>query len=212
MFAKKTTLSASALFCAVVLSGCATAKRDSFTVGSIPTDYTKRHPIVLSEKEQTLDIPVASSARELSVATLSNVKAFAAEFATSGTGAIVVMLPSGSANEAAVHRVKDQIVDAVQSGGGSGVITYQSYDASNHGTSAPVRLSYSGVTASTSECGKWTDDILNTAENQNYNDYGCSTQNNLAAQIANPGDLLGPRQMSPIDAENRAAVIKTYQE
>ena len=33
---------------------------------------------------------------------------------------------------------------------------------------------------------------------------------NLAAQVANPADLIGPRKQSPIDAENRMTVIDLY--
>ncbi|GAI42846.1 unnamed protein product, partial [marine sediment metagenome] len=35
-------------------------------------------------------------------------------------------------------------------------------------------------------------------------------QNNLAAQIANPADLLGPRASTTIDAERRGKVIDAY--
>ena len=50
-----------------------------------------------------------------------------------------------------------------------------------------------------------------TSENKHYANFGCSYQNNLAAQIANPADLLGPRKQTPIDAENRGVVIDDYQ-
>ena len=212
MFAGKIASSSGVLLCVTLLSACSYGKRDSFTVGSVPSDYTTRHPIVLSEKEQTLDIPVASGAQKLSVASISNVKAFAQNFSNSGTGTIVMMLPSGSANTAAAHRVQDQIIQALEQGGGSrGNMAIQSYDATRHGSSAPIRLSFRGVTASTNECGQWPDSLTETSENQNYADYGCSSQNNLAAQIANPGDLLGPRAQSPIDAANRGVVIENYQ-
>ena len=52
--------------------------------------------------------------------------------------------------------------------------------------------------------------LATTSENKHYADFGCSYQNNLAAQIANPADLLGPRKLSEVDAENRSAVIDTY--
>ena len=212
MFAGKIASSTGVLLCVTLLSACSYGKRDSFTVGSVPGDYTTRHPIVLSEKEQTLDIPVASGAQKLSVASIDNVKAFAQRFSSSGTGTVVMLLPSGSANTAAAHRVQEQIIQALEQGGGSrGNMAIQSYDATQHGSSAPIRLSFRGVTASTSKCGQWSENLADTSQNRNYADYGCSTQNNLAAQIANPGDLLGPRAESPIDAANRGAVIEAYQ-
>ena len=55
------------------------------------------------------------------------------------------------------------------------------------------------------------DDLLKTADNKHYANYGCSMQNNVAAQLANPEDLLGPRKQTPIDAANRTAAIDNYQ-
>ena len=59
--------------------------------------------------------------------------------------------------------------------------------------------------------GRWPDDLLDNVENKHYADFGCSYQNNLAAQIDNPADLLGPRKQTPIDAENRINAIDVYQ-
>src|SRR5690606_23587482 len=51
----------------------------------------------------------------------------------------------------------------------------------------------------------------NTYENRQYSNFGCSYQNNLAAQIANPSYLLTPRRMTPSDMANRGAAIGAYQ-
>ena len=40
----------------------------------------------------------------------------------------------------------------------------------------------------------------------------CAQQRNLAAQIANPADLLGPRTVDPADAERRAVVFDKYRQ
>jgi pilus assembly protein CpaD len=213
MFAGKILASTAAVLCVSLLSGCAGMQQhDNMTVGSVGNDYTKRHPIILSEQEQVLDIPIASGAQRLNYATISNIQAFAQKFQTSGTGTIVVLMPSGSANSSAANYVQGQVVQAIEQGGQHrNNIAIQSYDASQHGASAPIRLSFRSVTASTGQCGQWPEDLSMTSANENYYDFGCSTQNNLAAQIANPGDLLGPRKESPIDAENRGKVIADYQ-
>ena len=54
--------------------------------------------------------------------------------------------------------------------------------------------------------------MVNTFENKNYYNFGCATQNNLAAQIADPNDLLGPRRMTPADATQRGQALKRYRE
>jgi pilus assembly protein CpaD len=70
---------------------------------------------------------------------------------------------------------------------------------------------FSAMRAQTDKCGRWPEDILQTSENKHYANFGCSYQNNVAAQIADPNDLLGPRKQSPIDAANRETVIGDYQ-
>jgi pilus assembly protein CpaD len=87
-----------------------------------------------------------------------------------------------------------------------------SYQAPSVDISAPVRVAYTAMRAQTNKCGRWPEDILDDSENKHYADFGCSYQNNLAAQVADPADLLGPRKQSPIDAENRGVVIGVYQD
>ena len=92
-----------------------------------------------------------------------------------------------------------------------GKIMETRYAASPNGDASPIRLSYVAVTAMTGQCGQWPEDLSdNTFANKNWYNFGCASQSNLAAQIANPVDLVGPRGMSPIDAERRAVVIDTY--
>ena len=86
-----------------------------------------------------------------------------------------------------------------------------SYRAGTPSDSPPIRLSFSAMRAGVEKCGKWPADLGDTTENKHYGNFGCASQNNLAAQVANPADLLGPRRQTPIDAENRSAAIRVYQ-
>ena len=54
--------------------------------------------------------------------------------------------------------------------------------------------------------------MIETSENQNYSNFGCATQKNLAAIVANPADLLGPRGITEIDSTRRTTVIQDWQE
>ena len=51
-----------------------------------------------------------------------------------------------------------------------------------------------------------------TTRNLPYPNFGCAQQRNLAALIANPADLLGPRTMEPADPERRAVVFDKYRQ
>ena len=91
-------------------------------------------------------------------------------------------------------------------------IVLTSYDPADSSASAPVRLSFVAVTAITGDCGQWPSDLFGPSirDNTNWENFGCATQQNLAAQVANPADLVGPRGMTPIDAQRRAEVISIY--
>ena len=47
-------------------------------------------------------------------------------------------------------------------------------------------------------------------QNRHYESFGCATQQNLAAMVDNPLDLLYPRGMTPADAARRATVLDKY--
>jgi pilus assembly protein CpaD len=196
---------------AVLLSGC--ANREHVIVGSIPDDYRTRHPIVINEQEHTFDIPVASGDRKLTQALRESVRGASGSYHRMASGSMRVMVPVGSPNAGAASLVSREIVDILA---GDGVprnrIIVTSYQAPSPQDVAPVRIAFVATTASAGPCGRWPEDMLaNSDENRNYQNFGCSSQSNLAAQIENPGDLLAPRGMSPIDAERRATVVDAYQ-
>ena len=79
-------------------------------------------------------------------------------------------------------------------------------------SNAPVRLAYLRYVAEAPECGIWPTNLAHDPKNLPYPNFGCAQQHNLAAQIANPADLLGPRTTAPADAERRAVVIDNYRQ
>jgi len=193
-----------------LVQGC--ASRDSMSTSSIPDDYRSRHPITLSEAERTLDIPIASGDSRLTVGVSDAIRGFAAGYASSSSGSVLIMTPEGSANSVASSNARKQIRSVLTSSGvPARKIAETRYAAS--GTSAPIRLSYVAMTAMTHPCGNWPEDLSNnTMANKNWENFGCASQSNLAAQIANPMDLVTPRGMSPIDAERRSNVIGLYRD
>ena len=195
----------------LAITGCAKHSPDHFTVGAVEGDYKTRHPIVLQEQEQTLDIPLASTAADLPLASKSAVRGFSMSFLRSAAGTMTIMLPSGSPNERAARSVRNNIVgEMTRAGIPSNRIATVTYYAHEHGAAAPIRLSYGAINASVTGCGKWKADLSDNSENRNYHNFGCASQNNLAAIISNPADLIGPRGTTGIDAARRAKVIDDY--
>lgn len=197
----------------IVLSGCG-ANRDGMTTGSIPDDYRTRHPITVTEVEHTLDLPIASGDRNLNINTQDTIAGFAQDYRSMSSGTIQIMVPQGSPNAAAASIMRKQIrAELVSQGIPAPRIIETTYQAAASGDAAPVRLSFVASTAVTDQCGQWPEDLAdNTVMNRNWHNFGCATQNNLAAQVANPMDLIAPRGMAPIDAARRSKVIGLYRE
>ena len=193
-----------------ILSGCA-GPRDQLTTGGIPDDYRERHPIVVTEAEQTVDIPVASSDRRLTIAQRELIRGFAQIYGSRASGPVYILSPEGSANAGAARALRGQVRAELASRGiASNKIINTTYAATGLLDAAPIRLSFTGTTAVTTQCGQWPKDISADFTNQNYYNFGCASQNNLAAQVANPEDFVAPRGMTPIDAERRNEAIKEY--
>ncbi|MET0576399.1 MAG: CpaD family pilus assembly protein [Mesorhizobium sp.] len=208
-FPRFRAISVLAVVGAALLAGC--AKRDSITVGSVPDDYRTNHPIVIGEKEEVLDLPVAASDRGMTHQQRASLEGFLSGYDRSAAPVLRIMTPSGAANDVAASRAASDFARVARANGvPASRLMMLSYQSAAADVSAPVRLAYTAMKAQTDRCGRWPEDILKTEENKHYADFGCSYQNNLAAQIANPADLLGPRKETPIDAARRANVIDAY--
>jgi pilus assembly protein CpaD len=200
-----------AIAVAALLAGC--AKRDSITVGAVPDDYRTTHPIVIAEKVQKIDLPVGAGDRGMTGSQRATLLGFLDGYDKSAAPALTISIPSGSANEiAATAAGRDFARLAIASGISRNRIVVTTYQSVSAEASAPIRVAYVSVKAQTDRCGRWPEDLLETSENKHYADFGCSYQNNLAAQMANPADLIGPRKQSDIDAENRGEVIDVYRQ
>lgn len=196
---------------AIGTTACSGIQREQIIVGAVPDDYRLNHPITISEQVATLDVPVGMQTRYLPSGMEGNVLAFASEFMRSGSGVIAIVLPDGSANYYAATGIALQI-EQIMLGAGVplGAIEFRAYPAPG-ARDAPVRLAYAALTASTAPCGPWTDNVARNYNNENYAAFGCATQNNLAAMVSNPLDLVYPRVMTPADAGRRTTVLAAYQ-
>jgi pilus assembly protein CpaD len=82
------------------------------------------------------------------------------------------------------------------------------YDAA--GTKdAPVVVGFARYMVTTPNCGSW-ENITRTFGNESMGNLGCAVSANIAAQVANPEDLVAPRTMDPADPARRATVFDKY--
>ena len=181
-------------------------------VGSVPEDYRTVHPIAIEEGVETLDVPVGLNSIRLSEGMRGNIAGFVQGYLKSGGVTMAIVTPAGSGDQAAAHGLAGAIqAELVADGIRPGEIQVRSYRAAPSEATAPIRLAYSRIGAHTAQCGPWPDQFNRNPNNRNYYAFGCATQQNLAALVDNPTDLLYPRATTPPDAARRTAVLGNYE-
>ncbi len=199
----------SALVLVLGLSAC--AGRGDVT-SSIPSDYRERHPIHLIKANETMDIFVGNQSGGLGLRQQDDVKHFARSYMEHGQGPLIAYLPTGGNNHG-VSAGLNSIRQSLAGGGAGGRLQIAHYSPGEPG-SAPIKLVYAKLQAQTpSKCGYESEDVVQTrfsANSQNVpaHNFGCTYQRNLAAQVADPRDLVRQRQDGPVDVNKRLAGIE----
>lgn len=73
-----------------------------------------------------------------------------------------------------------------------------------------IKISYIRYEAEAAPCGDWSVNLGDTTSNKVSPNFGCATQHNLAAQVADPRDLVAPWPLDPDDATRRLTVLDKY--
>jgi len=203
------------LLLALALAGCKTLDDEpgAHVAGWTLIDPAQRHPIMVSEKPAVISMRIPRGSQGLTPSQRAQVADFLERFraADAGNSKLVIFVPSGSPNEsAAVRAVADirQLIAAYSFADNN--VAIEPYG--DRSADAPIRLSYLRYVAEGPECGRWTSNLADDPRNLPYPNFGCAQQRNLAAQVANPADLLGPRTMDPADQERRVVVFDKYRQ
>lgn len=75
---------------------------------------------------------------------------------------------------------------------------------------ATIRVGFVRYEAQPLKCGQSWESLTATRDNKAYDNFGCAVAANMAAQVANPEDLVRPRDMTPADADRRGTVLGKY--
>lgn len=173
-------------------------------------DARQRHPIVVTDQPANLTLRVAAGAYGLTPSQRAQTIHFLRTYGRSGASRLAIAVPSGSPNEPAAVRALGDLRSIVRDAGiDAANVTVGPYRAGRD-ASAPIKVAYAQFRAEAPECGLWPDNLANDPKNLPYANFGCASQRNLAVQIANPADLLGPRSMTPSSAERRDGVYEKY--
>lgn len=131
----------------------------------------------------------------------------AARYGATGYGWLKVEAPSGE--DAAAAGQAYAVRAALQAAGVPGErIQMAAYNAPD--PRAPVLASFETVQASVPDCSLALRDVGPRFSNQSTASLGCAINANMAAQIADPRDIMGPRAMTPADSGRAAVVFDNY--
>ncbi len=180
----------------------------------VPYDYRERHPIVLTEAPHIIDIFPPTFGSRLDLENTLRIREFVSRYRRLGRGMITVLAPTGGNDPAALRAGAEKVRRALEAEGVGRAIYLAPYPVGNTALATPVRLSFIGTAAKVKgPCGEWPDDLasgssLDGWQNTNYYNFGCANQATLAAQIADPRDLIEPRGETPGDVEARMRAIQ----
>lgn len=184
----------------LALAACEMASNDA----SFAPDVAGRHPIVVSS--QTMRMPVFVAGGALAGVDQERLAAFVDDFLRSGGGVLEVAAPLAGGREAAVAQASLVREAAMR----RGVRPYEvQMRLTDDPAGTPLVVSYEKYAAHGPACGDYSQTSAND-RNAVHPNYGCAYQNNIAAMVSNPADLLRPRDEEPPDANRRAAVLERY--
>jgi pilus assembly protein CpaD len=198
---------------AAPLAACSGADR-IVTSSIAQQDVRARHPIELAQGRVNLDVIPQIHQGAIDPRTKAQVKEFAEKYRKTGTGEISIALPQGGAGATEARSALPGLREALVAGGAKGYVLVSSYAAGNPSLASPIRLSFGSIVAQMrTHCGQWPTDLASGSstegwDNKPYWNFGCANQQMLAAQTADPRDLIGPAAETPVDSQMRGRGIQ----
>jgi len=205
----------------VLVAACNTDRTVTGSIGAIPHDYRERHPIRITEAEHDIQLLIGSGRGDLTAEQRAQVTAMAGSWHREGTGIFLIEVPKGSPNERAAKYAMREVQSLLRASGvAARAISTKTYSVPPE-SFGPIRIAYRRIEAQAGPCGLWPEDIGASLrpslervppqyDNRPYWNFGCSTQQNLAASVSNPQDLVQPRTETPAYAARRQTVMEKY--
>lgn len=174
-------------------------------------DVQEQFPITVEPQVATLAVQVDGGLNSLGRGEEQRIAAFAQRWKARGQGLMNVATPSGGGDSAeAVAQVKKVLA---ANGIDKGAVQFTTYNPASGDTQAPITLSFVAYAAMAADCGgDWSRNLGFEPRNMPRPEFGCSSQHNLAAIVADPRDLIEPQTSDPADALRRSIVIEKYQQ
>ena len=193
-------LRGASLLAVLAAGSCAAPVNDN---SGLFDDPTVNHPIQVAPSYRTLKLQFSSADAGLMPDDAQRFDAFVADYMQHGNGAISISAPAGRDASSVIGYFGERLA-------GAGIPRDRILVGTTASNDGRVELGYIGYQAVTASCGDWSVNLADTASNRASPNFGCSVQHNIAAQIADPRDLIGAQPLGPGDAARRASVYDNY--
>jgi pilus assembly protein CpaD len=195
---------AAVLGCVLIAGSCSVGPDEP---GGISQDGAANHPIAVEPSYRQIKVGFAGGLQGMSPEDAAKFDAFLADYRAHGNGSIGISVPAGAPSRNAITYFGER---AAASGIARDKILVSTHDTNNG--DFRVDVSYIAYTAHTDACGDWSENLAYTLDNATPRNFGCAVQQNIAAMVADPRDLVQPRDLQPGDANRAAAVIGNYEQ
>ena len=187
-----------ALVVSAGLAGCATTATDLDLPQATAEAETYRSEFVVDPRDNGL-----------TWAQQSQLAMIADEYKARGHGPLVISYPDGAGNQqAAMHAIAEARSFLYEAGLDWRQIAGGAYNATGQQNGALV-FSFTRYRAVAPDCRGWSN-LSMELNNRRSSRFGCFMAANLAATVADPRDLVAPRDMDAPDGERRQTVLDRY--
>jgi pilus assembly protein CpaD len=185
---------------AVLLAGSCASPTDELSMA----DPTVNHPIAVEPRYAAIKLSFSAPDAGLLPDDAARFEAFVADYLSRGSGSISVSAPQGADSATALTYFGARLFSM-------GVPRSHIMVGTHDGAEPRVEIGYIAYGAKTDPCGDWSDDVAKTYDNRSARNFGCAVQHNIAAQVADPRDLIEMRPSDPADAVRRGQVLDNYE-
>jgi pilus assembly protein CpaD len=205
------TIAASGLAVAL-LSACASAVPPPEPAPA-PRSVTEKWNERIQVDARPDEVLLVLHAEGLSAAQAQAVDALLSRWLEAEAREIVISAPMGGPPGGQAAALAGRMADAARQrllamGAPAAKVRIVGYDAGG-APAAPLKVGFLRYETTVPKCGGW-ENLTATRSNDPYDNFGCAVTANIAAQVANPEDLLRPRDVTPADANRRDNVLGKY--
>ena len=193
----------------LALGACAT---DDKKVAADPPPITPSERYAIQVNPDPMELKLGVHDSGISARQADALRDFVGRWMQTDRAPITIKAPEHGPAQAAVYRTATAARDFMI---GQGVdpaqvriVGYEAGDAAD----APVVVGFVRYQAHGPQCGNSWEDLSTDYKNTGYREFGCSVTANIAAQIAEPADLLHPRDSDAPDAQRREVVLDKYRQ